>query len=352
MKRVGAVLGIIVLVSLILYFFKNNESNCLAKTECVQEKIDKHAVRKLQFWKKNLDLPVDQRVVVASDEVLEYLYLDNLRNKILKKPIAAIEESKIRDISSILREMPVSVRNLFEKKLVAIIPVSNLGTSAYSEEIIDDKGNSNYGFIILDVDYLNKTANEWAMWKEQMPFKAGLQYQIKLQIENASNDSIKGALEFILLHELGHIISIGTLLSPSWNTEAKYLSNAKDYPFFAESWSVDQSKNIYWSAFDEVFPQRTNIAFYKEPKIGNSDVLATYSNLLKTNFPTLYSSTLFSEDFADSFATYVHCEILKKPYNLQVLSSNQVVLDVPCCWETARCEKKKDILELILRPFT
>jgi len=72
-----------------------------------------------------------------------------------------------------------------------------------------------------------------------------------------------------------------------------------------------------------------------------------YSQLEKTNFPTLYSATHLTDDFADSLAAFVHVVLLKRPYQVVALKDGQPIKTIGSCWGQSRCREK----ELILRQF-
>jgi hypothetical protein len=64
------------------------------------------------------------------------------------------------------------------------------------------------------------------------------------------------------------------------------------------------------------------------------------------------------EDWAESFATYIHCERLNKPYEVVYFKKvmerkTRKIFNVPkatlsCCWKDERCRKKREILESLL----
>jgi hypothetical protein len=56
-------------------------------------------------------------------------------------------------------------------------------------------------------------------WKENTPFKPSTEFRLSAVIEEESQNTRKNAIQYILLHELAHVISIGGKIHPSWNVE-------------------------------------------------------------------------------------------------------------------------------------
>ena len=75
----------------------------------------------------------------------------------------------------------------------------------------------------------------------------------------------------------------------------------------------------------------------------------TYRQLQNTSFPTLYAATNWGDDFAESFANYVHVVLAKRPFEILVEQDGVTQLKYGACWEEARCQEKRKILEAYLR---
>src|SRR5262249_33377682 len=153
------------------------------------------------------------------------------------------------------------------------------------------------GFIVLDISVLARTANAWVTWKENTPFKPQPGYRLTAVIEPKSGDTRKNAIQYILLHELGHIASIGEKIHPSWNVEPKDVPSPADYPYFALSWRVAAADNRYVTKFDDDFPQRREVVYYVGAKLAAGQMVDIYDRLALTNFATLYSVTGPGDDF-------------------------------------------------------
>jgi hypothetical protein len=74
-----------------------------------------------------------------------------------------------------------------------------------------------------------------------------------------------------------------------------------------------------------------------------------YGELAKTNFPSLYAATRPGDDFAESFASYVHTVVLKRPWDITIAHDGEVVTHVGACWDEPRCADKRRTMEAILK---
>jgi hypothetical protein len=121
------------------------------------------------------------------------------------------------------------------------------------------------------------------------------------------------------------------------------------YPFFELSWRIERTANRYAALSEGDFPQRRNVAYYFGAKLDASDMVATYANLEKTNFTSLYAATQPGDDFAEAFASYVHVVLMKRPWQIAISKDGQVVKTFNACWEEPRCAAKRKLLEEIVR---
>src|SRR5574340_1005305 len=180
--------------------------------KCAAELRSHSPIKKMPYWKSAFKKPVEQRIGSAPDELVAYLNLDNIVGGFANRPqAAAIPEDFLKDVSDAIAELPGQVKQLISKKLAGIYFVKDLGGTGYTDYI--NGGIS--GFIVLDIDVLSKsTANAWAAWKERTPFVPDPRYRLDAIIEANGQDNRKNAIQYILLHELGVILSMGEKFHP------------------------------------------------------------------------------------------------------------------------------------------
>jgi hypothetical protein len=316
-------------------------------TKCARQAALQSPVRKKSFWSAAMSQPLEQRIGVAPAELLTYLALDNMADGITNRPRAPRLAADLRaDILAALAELPPDIKRAVDRKLAGILLVSDLGGTGYTDYAKGGWFGRDAGFVVLDVDVLaGQTANAWATWKENTPFMPDPAFRLEAIIEEPAADNRKNAIQYILLHELGHILSIGETVHPNWDREPNADLNLDRYAFADLSWRIVPEKNRYASRFDKVFVQRTDVVYYFGAKLAASTMRPVYEQLENTNFPTLYAATRPGDDFAESFASYVHTVIMRRPWQIRIHEQGTLVRTFGTCWLEQRCAPKRRLLE-------
>ncbi|MEK6705202.1 MAG: hypothetical protein AABZ06_05390 [Bdellovibrionota bacterium] len=140
-----------------------------------------------------------------------------------------------------------------------------------------------------------RNANEWATWKEQTPFKKDAGFELEAKIEDNINDNRKSAIQYILLHELGHVISVNEYFHPPWGVYPDSLKNIEQYAFFNESWKIDgaqkgteRSKKLLGCVGERSDVQKRKLS-YPSCSVAIEAVPKTFS----VDFPSLPCSSPF-----------------------------------------------------------
>lgn len=115
------------------------------------------------------------------------------------------------------------------------------------------------------------------------------------------------------------------------------------------SWSSDRTGQPF-PRDGQGFAQRGDVAYYVGAKLGIAEAGPIYRALATTSFPTLYAAMNPWYDFAESFATYVHVVLLRKPWEVQVRGIGDDVETFGPCWGQPRCERKERVLRALLGP--
>ncbi len=320
--------------------------------ECAAKAVQGHAVTRLAYWQNVFGKPVEQRIGAAPPELVEYINLDNIKNGYPDKPRAVDPPPDfLRDMRDAIDEMPSSFKRLLAVKLAGIYFVEGLGSTGYGEQLLDTESKPVAGFVVLDASLLaRQTANAWATWKENTPFKSQSGYRLSAEIEAQEQDNRKNAIQYILLHELSHTLAINGNIHPDWNAEPKDVQSLANFPFASLSWSVDKSSNSYVTIFDKTFLQRKDVIYYLKPKLLSDRMVDTYANLERTSFATLYAATNPFDDFAEALTTYVHTVLMKKPFAIRIYKDGKLAKVYRSCWAQKRCAEKRKILERFLKP--
>ena len=321
--------------------------------ECLWRALVTHPVRKVDFWKAERARPVADRIAPAPLQLVEFLTLDNIKNGFPDRPRPAVMDAAFtQDLRDAFAELPPEVRRLVDGRLIGVYLVDNMGGSGFTDAVVDAAGREVAGFILLDASVLkHHTANGWATWKENTPFKRDGRFKLDARIEDGANNNRKNAIQYILLHELAHVLSIGGNIHPPWTGDLKAVGSTARYGFFNLSWKIDAEAGKYVTLFDTEFTQRRNVAYYFGAKLGADEMAATYTGLAKTNFPSLYAATHPADDFAEAFASYVHVVLMRRPWQVTISRDGEMLSVFNSCWEEPRCAGKRRLLEeMLARP--
>lgn len=190
-------------------------TGCLSHA-CLQTRFVDHPVRQLSFWQSRFALALQQRVFTAPAELIEYIELDNFINDYPQRiRVSQNTELYIDPVQQAMAGIPRQIRALFDDWLAGIFIVEGLGTTGYTEYISNTMAEPSGGFIVLDAALLERPANHWASWKDSTAFAAQADFQIRVTLVEP-DDTIVNAIQYILLHELGHVLAIGGQFHPDW----------------------------------------------------------------------------------------------------------------------------------------
>jgi len=318
---------------------------------CVLKLLKDHTAKKLETWKTALAKPVMDRIGPAPAALVELIAMDNVANAFPNKPRSGKPPADfVADLRAAFNEMPEAVRNLLATRFAGIYFVDDLGGTGFTDQYVDAAGKPAGGFIVLDPSVLlQHTANSWAAWRDGTPFKPSANERLEETIEVKANDNRKNAIQYILLHEVGHVIAIGGPYHPSWNLKVEEIRSTREFPFFNLSWGVGGTPLRFETIYDPAFPQRKDIVYYFGAKIPGDQMVATYEGLEKTSFATLYSASHPGDDFAEAFANYVHVVLMKRPFEIRLYSYDKLVKTYTACWDEPRCAEKRAILGALLK---
>ena len=199
------------------------------------------------------DVPVEERVHAAPPFLVDYLRLDNECNGYEGRPESELPDPAfLADIKSALAELPAGVRTHVDRHLIGIFTVSGLGSTGYTD-LPRSLTGARRGFIVLSIDALHRKANEWASWLANSAFRDAKDAGIELAIEDASSDNRKQAIQYIILHEVGHVVGGILKLHPDWSVGG----DPARYDFSKISWTRTEQR--VRSRFEEDFPLRSRV---------------------------------------------------------------------------------------------
>ena len=322
---------------IICFFLEYN----LCQAQITTEELKNHAARKAYSYEGWQQKPVFERISAAPDILVDYLRKDNQLNGYPELPTSKkCDNLFMADLQGALAELPEPVKKHIRNHLVGIFTVSNLGTTGYTE-ILYNFGVNRLGFIVLDIDYLERSANDWATWKENSPFRSQGGYRVKATIEAKESDNRRQAIQFILTHEIGHLVGAIHDVHPDWFTGG----DPKDFAYSKISWFKKGDKIL--SKYDRQFPLRSEIGYYRFEKspMSSDRILECYHQLNETDFSSLYAATNMWDDFAETYVIYVHAVIQKKPWEIDIFKGDTFVESSDTCLLKEKGSVKKKFMD-------
>lgn len=247
------------------------------------------------------------------------------------------------ELNKIYKSLPKEVNALADSLVYGIYFVTNLGSTGLTGIVRDELGKPIGGILFLDSDLLNDRGNDWASKKESTAFRSSQEHNIKIHLDDTN--SKETAICFIILHEIGHILSVTKGHAPDFSETHRDFRN---YPLFDGIW-WSETYSPYEATF---FPERNKIKFYQgSPTISLfPEGKFLYKKLTNTGFVSLYAATNADDTYAEAFAQYVHVILLGKEYKVLFTSngSSEILLQDPIRKEGGR--RFRELFQNILYP--
>lgn len=291
-----------------------------------------------QQWTARQSLPIHERILPLPDEVRAFVHQVNLATGLDAAPGAAPADAGLRaDLQEALLGMPATILDLVSPLLLGICLGRDIGSSGVTDIVVDASDGRILGCIVLlDVDcFTGHTANSWATHKENLPFAGGT-VTLDVTIAEPDQDTRAGALQFLLLHEFGHVLTADASFLPRW------WEPVPDAPFaFLDlDWEVGPLQRLTPRPGAD-FALRNAVDFYGKNKLDNNTILTAYGGLEGSRFPSLYGATNPYDDFAECFATWVHSEIMQRPFKLRVDFDGVPQAYLDSFWASPRSSAKR-----------
>ena len=307
------------------------------------------AVQELAAYPGAVGRPLEEKISLGTEAVLDWQHRINLQyGEDIRPRKGSPDHPLIPVVRKMVMGLPARVRELAARHVVALYLLQEDFGTGTTEAVRDEKGAWRYGYIALNLTELQRTANEWGAWKEGSTFRPERGHEVRMVLEPSDSDDVEGAVRFIFLHELGHVLGLALAAHGVW--DAKELpSGTRHSPFILRSWKVEDGKRMV-SRWRGEYPLLSRLSFYQfdEAKLSLPEAEATYRALAETNFPSLYGATNPFDDFAETFAIYVHTRLLGKPYRVEVYRAGERRLVYRSCLQAGTCAKKVAALEALL----
>lgn len=263
-------------------------------------------------WEDLLRRPLAERKGGAPRELIDFIGRHNQATGNPAAARAAVPDAGLEaDIDAAIAGLPVPVLRHLEPCLLGVFVMAGVGASAVSSVVAGPEGEMIGAFVAIDAAaFADITANAWFERRENMPFRAAAGLRLEARIADDAHDDRVAALQFMLLHEFGHVLAACKPLAPMWWRVGG--AGAPSYPLLELCWQAVPGGRFAPRAGHD-FPMRDQLVYHGAPRLSLRDAEAAYAALRRTGFPTLYAATSVHEDIADSFAGYVHVRLMGRP---------------------------------------
>ncbi len=240
------------------------------------------------------------------------------------------------DVRAAIDGMPEEVKRLLADKLLGIYFVHGLDSSAVTDVVLNRHGEAIGAVVAMDPKaFMQRSANDWISWKENTPFLPSPTMTIAAKIAEPGRDSRMAAIQFLLLHEFGHVVCVGEAAVPDWWLDAQQLKTEDDaYSFLAIDWQVTEhagDRKIVPRPHQD-FTRRDEVVYYGDRPLSADQIVPLYTGLQGSNFATLYAATSVYDDFAETFATYVHSVLMNRRYEISICRAGTEVMRIDDFW--------------------
>lgn len=304
-------------------------------------------------WLSLLEIPIGERIGAAPKELIDFIARVNSATGVAdsaRAPVAVAAEFRA-DVRSAIEDIPDAVKQLLVNKLLGVYFVHGVGASAVTDVVLGPRGEPLGAVIAMDPDaFMHRSANDWISWKENTPFLPSPSIKLDARIAEPGRDGRRAAIQFLLLHEFGHVASLGEAAVPDWWLDPQHLQATDNYSFLAIDWQVVErdGRRTVLPRPDKDFARRERVTYYSESRLSADDIVPVYEALQNTSFATLYSATGVQDDFAESFATYVHTEMMDRPYEVSIHHNGKEVMRTGGFWSRPCSEEKRRYMQRFL----
>jgi hypothetical protein len=300
-------------------------------------------------WINVFDQPFSERCGPAPAEAIHHIALVNA-GRVCGATVAVTPAAPLLAlVRQALSNMPAGLIARLQDSFLGVYFANGLGCAAVTDIVASPHSEFLGLIVVLDVAGLQHAgANAWASWRERSPFDRSAAVTLELQITDRDDDGLVHAIQFLLLHELGHALSAGRAYHPDWWSGLPDRGSAGDYSYLPLSWQIDDRRRIVPLPGND-FPLRASISHYDgDTRLPAGYMAGLYRALKRTSFPTLYAATSVHEDFAESLACHVHMELMGKPLLVSIRQHDELVLQWQPDWRSERYAAKRAFFERLL----
>ena len=297
--------------------------------------------RRASLWGSDwVGTPLTERVQILPQHIA-----DSLRGGVFgadfAKNIAPAKNADymLDDLEAAMDGIPAPVKRLVEDHLIGVFLVEgmNLNNGSHAAglaiETINFFRQYSGTVILIDRNATDARADQALAGLSFIPLDKYGYFSLEPRLARSGGNDRVTTLRTVLLHELGHVVDTARNIVPN---SFSYGEVTPDCGFACQSWNkptIHRHRGQLSEAMAAL--NRGDIRAYVLglPK--------TLEALKRSNFPSLYATLMPAEDFADSFAMYVHTVMLGEPWELTFRVDGSIVTEIGSCLTDGRCPGKR-----------
>lgn len=233
----------------------------------------------------------------------------------------------VQEMVEVVRDLPRPFARLFRRHVCAVVWMHGAPMTGTLELVDDD--DAQHGFLLLNVDNLQSSPDEWLSFKEASVFEPNPDRELRATMTAPGDQRRAVLLEFLLVHELAHVLDA----------------------VFSKDPLIAEFKRVSWPRTDLLASVRTmHYALDRGGQPLADEQLEAYLDVTSAGaFSDPSATDNPREDFAESVSSYLHGVLRGRPWKLEAWRHGQLVRTLSLCWGQERCREKQRILEELLR---
>lgn len=349
---------------------------------CVETFYNNHPMNftSLPEWQAVIKKPVEDRLVVATEEMIQFMTLDNLLWDFPYENIKpASDPQLIAAAQKALNELPAPLTKYINEHFYGFMLVSGVGWTGFASSVLETTGVplKPGAVIIINADNIqNRTLNEWLAFREETAF---VDSKSKLSMSYArpgEKSTLTDNLRHFLIHETAHLIVNAV---PSIHPAFKYRNKAipftefqkwsgasepldKAFPFLTYAWILTEGQT---ATSEPAYLASRNVPAYLDPVLKNKaikfystdesakftdrEAFVIYKHLNSTCFSSLYAMVDYTEDFAETVTHYFMSHKEGNVYSVDLVKTGKkdkvLTTFVDDLWNDPKCQDKVQFME-------
>ena len=272
--------------------------------------LDETPAKSLRSYQFDPLTPLVARVKPAPDFVVRFWgHADKAADYASYTPT----DAELGMIGEYLSKLPSHIKTVLQDRLIAIYFIENLIGSGVTDYVLDEHRNI-YIVMLFNPAALKTGLSAWMTSRDRSCF---IENDPDVNLEINCGKLYTGFL-YSLVHESAHAADYVDSYTPYIEEQIQLIKETKATrtPFTRNVW-----KSLYAPLAPFDFPDRRRLTFYGMgggPKINIGDACSVYGQLAETPFASLYGSTSWAEDFADTVMFYHLTQVLGQPYEIRL----------------------------------